>query len=554
MVLTVSEAIHEALAYAQARHERFVVGTTFNASDADPVVKACGILANAVYLPQQDIPGYVQRMGVGPLVHPHGHVWTLDTVCDQGGRVQFAFFALLHPPHLISWTVARGTANPEDMRSNLEFLLTGRPYESPDFQHLLKLHDTNCQRTAAGTRESGFRRLAVGHSKAGAEVVELGLARPGLEVHAFNDGGLNNLTALLNVRLAGIKVTCHRIYGDIVSNLRLPVGIVRNYPRDPGAPNAHTVTNFVPNSKPVASPVTKPMSGPLGLFLACTQDASDQDSGCLHPTHHAVQFLGTCVASLPLFLFSVPQRKDTSRGRNATALAFWHGAYAMLRSVCTEVTGEVRWLQCILAFSVRWLETSLTHSPIVALECFSEACTVYCFSAGLSEAGGFRRLCSGVAARAVTGAIKAAYTVSLRLQSESKTEENDEAGKQKKQVSRVVARASVAALWSAASVLASYIGAAAGTAIGAQVGALLSLPLCIPLQHLDRKSPCTVLLQHWLARELSVVIGAQWGATLCSKLPLVTLSIYMGAVTYAVIPLLGKQRVDYQRLHTMLKG
>merc|ERR1719271_1162943 len=133
------------------------------------------------------------------------------------------------------------------MRANLEFLLTGRPYESPDFQRLLKLHDTNCQRTAAGHGASGFRRLAVGHSKAGAEVVELGLARPGLEVHAFNDGGLHNLTALLSVRLAGVKVTCHRIYGDIVSNLRFPVGEVRNYPRDPEAPNAHTVTNFVPN-------------------------------------------------------------------------------------------------------------------------------------------------------------------------------------------------------------------------------------------------------------------------------------------------------------------
>merc|ERR1712232_680685 len=96
----------------------------------------------------------------------------------------------------------------------------------------------------------------------------------------------------------------------------------------------------------------------------------------------------------------------------------------------------------------------------------------------------------------------------------------------------------------AATTAAAHVGATLGDSIGAQIGALFALPLCISVGGADSSSQCAVLLRHWATREISAVIGAQWGALLCScrrDVVFSCLSIYTSAVVHAALPLMYRR-------------
>eukprot|EP01060_Flectonema_neradi_P009033 TRINITY_DN16464_c0_g1_i1.p1 TRINITY_DN16464_c0_g1~~TRINITY_DN16464_c0_g1_i1.p1 ORF type:complete len:601 (+),score=88.41 TRINITY_DN16464_c0_g1_i1:52-1803(+) len=228
---------------------------------------------------------------------------------------RFAFVASLTTPHLVTWTVSRGTACAYDVWLDIKYLLTGTPELNPHVKDLIDFHDTNCSKTAHNTdtssgytiqpgrgwdtsvrglqdlgtttdvaeafekcnslpkcigfqgsndkfvliphgrnyseknvisytKPTGFVRLAAGHSKGGAEVVELGLARPTVSVHAFNDGGIHNFKDLL--LKTGDNIISHKICGDFISNMRFAVGKEKFYSRRAKTKHPHDMANFVP--------------------------------------------------------------------------------------------------------------------------------------------------------------------------------------------------------------------------------------------------------------------------------------------------------------------
>eukprot|EP00927_Polykrikos_kofoidii_P040882 TRINITY_DN34869_c0_g1_i1.p1 TRINITY_DN34869_c0_g1~~TRINITY_DN34869_c0_g1_i1.p1 ORF type:complete len:563 (-),score=46.73 TRINITY_DN34869_c0_g1_i1:120-1808(-) len=539
----------EATAYCQALEVHWPPSAPF-ASQADPAVRACAVLAKAVYLQKDAIPDYIEQMGVGPMVDGKvgAHIWTLETAVDAQGEVQFAFFALLHPPNLITWTVARGSACKSDWILNGKYLLSGRPYESPDFLRLLTLHDTNCQRTeSSGHGISGFRRFAVGHSKAGAEVVELGLARPDVEVHAFNDGGLHNLNAL-RVRLSGLRVFCHRVYGDIVSNLRFPVGSTAYYPRDPKARDAHSMDNFTPSDS-ILLPRTTPLAWPVGLLVARTTDAVGLSQSTerefttlpapafLHPTQHGIQLLGIWLASLAT---SATHYQGFSwlglRGATACALHSFVRSLVAQGSPCRQarMVGMLHVIESLVLASHR--PCTLHRLPCVLCDCVSVSSAAYCLAAYSSSRQGLGFLVAAIVSRALPpvalATAKVAYRVGMRKK-RGQLQEVEES---------VCLDAVKTALVATRSMAAAYVGSAYGAAIGGQLGALIGLPLCVAVgkgasgaAHL----PCAVLLRHWAGREVGTIVGAQWGASFCSTSPWssAVLLLYGIVVGYAALPL-----------------
>eukprot|EP01059_Diplonema_ambulator_P009253 TRINITY_DN19093_c0_g1_i1.p1 TRINITY_DN19093_c0_g1~~TRINITY_DN19093_c0_g1_i1.p1 ORF type:complete len:392 (+),score=36.25 TRINITY_DN19093_c0_g1_i1:48-1178(+) len=60
---------------------------------------------------------------------------------------RFAFVASLKTPHLVSWTIARGTQTPVDVGVDLMYLLTGRTHANPHAKDLLTFHDRMCEMT-----------------------------------------------------------------------------------------------------------------------------------------------------------------------------------------------------------------------------------------------------------------------------------------------------------------------------------------------------------------------------------------------------------------------
>ena len=230
---------------------------------------------------------------------------------------RFAFIASLTTPHLVTWTVSRGTATAYDIWLDLKYLLAGTPELNPHAKDLLNFHDVNCSKTShnadtlsgytvqpgrgwdtsirglndLGTttdvseaferctnisncigfqsevgksdfvlipkgrrfgekevisyaKPIGFIRLASGHSKGGAEVVELGLARRDVSVHAFNDGGIHNFKDLS--LKTGDNIVSHKICGDLISNFRFPVGQERFYSQRAKTKHPHDMANFIP--------------------------------------------------------------------------------------------------------------------------------------------------------------------------------------------------------------------------------------------------------------------------------------------------------------------
>ncbi|EOD26143.1 hypothetical protein EMIHUDRAFT_457417 [Emiliania huxleyi CCMP1516] len=276
-----SAAVRIAASHAQDRHLPSPGIRAFAREEVGEEAFTCAVLSAAIYadapLAPARRPGEESPSASTLLDRLRQHECGLDDaiVLDLSPDGRLAFVARLSGDRPATWTVARGTESGEDVAVDLTYLLLGRPQANPHFKALLRFHDENCRRTERLSELAGFRRYATGHSKGGAEAVELGLARR-VEVHAFNDGGVHNFGGFLRKALEPVvgsgSLSRHRVLGcpshracqgsplafrlalappsnthsSRLPRTRLPVGRTRYYLQRADGPGAHAVRNFLP--------------------------------------------------------------------------------------------------------------------------------------------------------------------------------------------------------------------------------------------------------------------------------------------------------------------
>jgi len=484
------------------------------AAVADPDVQLGAMLAKAVYEPRDDMLRYIKKYDASILKIDEPEL-------DRAGNYQFAFFCRVkkgQPP--VTWTVARGTQmkdNWDDLWTDILYLMPGRPWANPDLHKLVQFHDACCHQTDGLSDLPSFRRIAVGHSKAGAEVAELALKRSHaskhgtsapVEAHAFNDGGALNLNAMLS----SANVTCHRIRSDIICNLRCTVGKTLYYAKSMDSTSPHSIDNFLPQPDHASRPVSVPFTTLLGRFgvglvVACTKDqARDDPPHLFHPTQHSIVAVGTWLCSFP---FEVLQHRCFT---DAAQVAFRHSIWASLRSMCA--VGSPCWqsfkVLVMAAAEVLYLQVK---DPAWVAACMLEAGAAGCFASGYCTCGVALQFARNLLAQ--------------RLR--HRCFEIDTARD---------------LLMSVALGVTPHIGQSIGGVLGSLImGSCPPLPLCCSIgQATDSSSSLSFMLRWWATRDLGAVVGAQLGARLATTWPQFYLGVYSLPLGFAFAAAVFRQR------------
>jgi len=455
----------------------------------DPDVLAGAMLAQAVYLPPAEMMRCIKDFDKRILKID-------DPELDRAGESQFAFFCRMKGDKPVTWTVARGTSMStwDDLFIDLFYLMLGRPWANPDFKKLLQFHDSCCENTDAMSSIDNFRRIAVGHSKAGAEVAELAMVRSEVEVHAFNDGGALNLnlpdfSPWRRIKAPTSNVTCHRIRGDLVCALRLPVGTTRYYAKALGLVGPHAISNFlIQDDAHMPEPVTENLQGwcrwcGLGILIAKTRDLRDETDSVLHPTQHAILALST-------WLVSAPSEGVT----RASLLSLW----ALCRSTCTV---GAAWLQgcgvAVLA-AAEVSRSDLAASEAVSL-CTLEALAAYFFAQDAR--------CFGLLAQVSRACLAEYFAKGNRVRDLLKLDRD--------QMLKACSKRALARR------LAPHTGQQLGSALVCQAAVV-----CWPLPLCWGSSPCARLTRRWVTRELAAATGAELGAKAAALRPELFMGLY----------------------------
>mmetsp|Transcript_70900 Transcript_70900/g.169777 ORF Transcript_70900/g.169777 Transcript_70900/m.169777 type:complete len:542 (+) Transcript_70900:83-1708(+) len=428
---------------------------------------------------------------------------------DHRGRPKVAFFLPLHADYRVSWMVARGSTSWSDWLQNIFFVAPGHVSGSPDFHKLRDLYDAKVK------GYHGYTHIAVGHSKAGAEVVELALQRENIQAHAFNDGGL------LNVRWPkrGSSILCHRIHGDLVCNRRWDVGAVRYYPRDPCTANPHSIRNFTNQRSTALCPHSRAWFGPLAATSWVYDDEGEDRAPVvyLHPSLHAARAAGVFAAAVALSgcsrwsswtaalsLAGVQLGRSwigglPSLGKVAAVLVYPLAIGAWEAGLCwweeqqrsSREDGASKFAKSREPDKVPlWLERFASAST-------SALCQVW--------PGAF-----GVGSHVFLTAGRIAYDINCKCFEWE------------------------AALRRAAHRLACLAGASLGHSCGACLGSCLLFPCCLHLQGrmaVAVRLPLDRLLREWLSREFCGTFGAQLGGRLFSAFPVPSLISYASIMT-----------------------
>eukprot|EP01064_Diplonema_japonicum_P032241 TRINITY_DN6002_c1_g2_i1.p1 TRINITY_DN6002_c1_g2~~TRINITY_DN6002_c1_g2_i1.p1 ORF type:complete len:568 (+),score=91.87 TRINITY_DN6002_c1_g2_i1:35-1738(+) len=469
---------------------------------------------------------------------------------------RFAFVASLKTPHLVTWTVARGTASPTDIGIDLLYLLTGRVHANPHAWDLLSFHDSMCELTehthsshdgytvnpslgwtspmwkesrrpltASSFKEAvekcnareacigfqetpqadffqlvkegstfggaqhisyskpkGFIRMAAGHSKGGAEVMELGQHRKDVTVHSFNGGGVHNLRDLMRTCH---NVTSHKIYGDAISSMMIPTGHERHYAALTGTKHPHSSWNFLPPK--TYSTKSEHSTNKLGVKLVSQ-----------HVDHSVIREGG-------LLLVSVTVEDDETCSKVHTASSY------VLVSLGCSLAGALSggtWQACTMAGLVE-------GSRMMAAQALGGygLCRVIedmvhgCFDLRVAVVRVATEALVANVQRRYSGPALAIMVISLHAMGQLLTRvlQHGVADLKKHLTTNV--------LPSVKRMTASYVGGSIGASLGSTLGALFPLPLVYPFAtpnpHL---SPLLSSTKHWATSLLFSVTGRTLGA------------------------------------------